>query len=78
MPTAVPCRRSAPASAAASALITARPRSLWPCQSTFTSSPVASTTSRMKRITLRAPLGVACPTVSATQTRRAPASTAAV
>ena len=63
---------------AAMQLAMARPRSLWPCQSIATSSPVASTTSRRKPTSARVPRGVAWPTVSAMQMRRAPASIAAV
>ncbi len=48
---------------------------LWRCQSIFTSSPTILRMKRMRFLTLP---GVEWPTVSATKTRRAPASTASV
>ena len=58
---------------AAMAFITSSPRSRWPCQSIPTSPPHSSTMPFTNRTTAPAPTGVACPTVSATQTRFAPA-----
>jgi hypothetical protein len=63
---------------AAMELITPRPRSEWPCQSTFTAGLVRATRSLTKRISVRTPQGVAWPTVSHTQTLPAPAWMAAV
>ena len=51
----------------------ARPRSLWPCQSTRIFSPDGFTTSAItKRTSASAPMGVACPAVSQMQIARAP------
>ena len=43
----------------------AKPRSLWPCQSTRIFSPEGFTTSSItNRTSANAPIGVACPAVS--------------
>ncbi len=78
MPIAVPCSRVAPAYSAASELITAKSRSRWPCQSMPTLPPHSSTIVATNLTTAAAPSGVACPTVSATHTRDAPARIAVV
>ncbi len=77
IPIAAPCSRVAPASSAASVFTMAKSRSRCPCQSMPTPPPHASTTPATKRTTAAAPTGVACPTVSATHTRDAPALIAA-
>ncbi len=73
IPIPAPCSRVAPASSAASELLTAKSRSRWPCQSMPTPPPHSSTTVLMNRTTAAAPAGVACPTVSEMHTRFAPA-----
>ncbi len=70
------CTRVAPARIAAIVLITDMPRSEWPCQSMPTRTPLSWTTSCVKPSRLRTPDGVAWPTVSHRQSRRAPHSIA--